>query len=68
MPGLDRTGPEGRGPMTGKGMGYCTNFNPKSWFGRGRGGRRGRRGGGRRFFRRLFGFGRGQFFGRNIEE
>ena len=23
MPGLDRTGPRGMGPMTGRGMGFC---------------------------------------------
>jgi hypothetical protein len=23
MPGFDGTGPRGRGPMTGRGMGYC---------------------------------------------
>jgi hypothetical protein len=23
MPGFDGTGPQGRGPMTGKGMGFC---------------------------------------------
>jgi len=23
MPGFDRTGPRGEGPMTGRGMGYC---------------------------------------------
>jgi hypothetical protein len=23
MPGLDRTGPQGAGPMTGRGMGFC---------------------------------------------
>ena len=26
MPGFDRTGPEGLGPMTGRGMGRCTNY------------------------------------------
>ncbi len=25
MPGRDNTGPLGRGPMTGRGMGYCAN-------------------------------------------
>ena len=36
MPGFDRTGPRGMGPMTGWGMGYCaqpippfTNLNPQ---------------------------------------
>ena len=26
MPGFDRTGPEGQGPMSGRKMGRCTNF------------------------------------------
>lgn len=26
MPGLDKTGPFGEGPMTGRRMGRCTNF------------------------------------------
>ena len=26
MPGGDRTGPLGMGPMTGRGLGYCTGF------------------------------------------
>jgi hypothetical protein len=26
MPGLDQTGPEGRGAMTGRRMGRCTNY------------------------------------------
>ena len=43
MPGYDRTGPMGQGPMTGRGMGSC----PKG-FGRGPGYRRG--------FGRGFGF------------
>ena len=29
MPGLDGTGPQGMGPMTGRGTGYCTGYvNP----------------------------------------
>lgn len=45
MPGGDRTGPLGRGPMTGRGAGYCAGYavqgfmNPVS--GRGYGGGRG---------------------------
>jgi hypothetical protein len=41
MPGGDRTGPLGYGPMTGRGAGYCAGYvtpgygNPA--FGRGRG-------------------------------
>jgi len=27
MPGMDGTGPMGIGPMTGKGLGICTNTN-----------------------------------------
>ncbi len=26
MPGFDKTGPTGQGPMTGRRMGKCTNF------------------------------------------
>ena len=50
MPGGDGTGPEGLGPMTGRGLGYCTGYNRpgyasprfgRGWFGRGRGWGRG---------------------------
>ena len=34
MPARDGTGPEGKGPMTGRGMGTC---NPKTPRGRGQG-------------------------------
>ena len=57
MPRGDRTGPDGIGPMTGRGAGYCAGFNmpgfrnPGPRFGRGFG-----RGMGRVFGR---GFGRG---------
>jgi len=27
MPGGDQTGPLGQGPMTGRGLGYCTGYN-----------------------------------------
>lgn len=46
MPGGDGTGPLGSGPMTGRGLGYCSGYtrpgyiNPRfgrGWFGRGRG-------------------------------
>ena len=47
MPGGDRTGPEGRGPMTGRALGYCGGYNSPGFtkgmprggrgFGRGRG-------------------------------
>jgi len=42
MPGGDRTGPLGMGPMTGRGMGYCAGYGMPgySWpgYGAGRGG------------------------------
>ena len=47
MPGQDRTGPEGQGPMTGRKMGLCNNDkddpSTENTFGRGfgRGCRRG---------------------------
>ena len=55
MPGGDRTGPMGTGPMTGRGAGYCAGFQtagyanpmPGRGFTRGRGGRGFRRGFGR---------------------
>ena len=51
MPGGDRTGPAGSGPMTGRGAGFCAGYptpgymNPVGGrgFGRGRGGGWGRR-------------------------
>ncbi len=51
MPGGDRTGPAGMGPMTGRGAGYCAGYPAPGYanagfgwgFGRGRGGGRGRR-------------------------
>ena len=50
MPGGDRTGPAGMGPMTGRAAGYCAGypipgcgFGGFGAFGRGRGGGRGRR-------------------------
>ena len=59
MPGGDRTGPEGRGPMTGRRLGYC-NTDSEPWFQSGRGfGRRRGAGFGR-------GFGRGQGYGRIV--
>ncbi len=56
MPGGDKSGPRGSGPMTGRGLGYCTgNRGPgfSNWA-RGMGYRLGMRfrgGGGRRFNR-----------------
>lgn len=52
MPGGDGTGPAGMGPMTGRAAGYCAGYpvpgfmNPipgRTYWGRGRGGGRGRR-------------------------
>ena len=47
MPGFDRTGPQGRGPLTGRGMGPCGAGSPGGYgrgygrgFGRGYGFRR----------------------------
>lgn len=34
MPGFDRTGPFGWGPMTGRGMGYCGGGRGSRCFGR----------------------------------
>lgn len=60
MPGGDRTGPWGAGPMTGRGAGFCAGYDVPGYmnpaygrgFGRGRGWGRG------------FGRGRGMGFGR----
>ncbi len=35
MPNFDGTGPEGRGPMTGRGMGNCAEARPRRFFRRG---------------------------------
>jgi len=65
MPGGDRTGPAGLGPMTGRAAGYCAGYsvpgymNPvpgRGFFGRGKGRGWFGRGGGR-------GLGRGYFAG-----
>jgi hypothetical protein len=66
MPGFDRTGPLGMGPMTGgrrgfynpAAMGYCFPFFSGAGFGRGMGLGRGFRGGMGRMFRGA-GFGKG---------
>ena len=42
MPGFDGTGPNGQGPMTGRGMGNCAGFAPGFRRGFGRGFGRGR--------------------------
>lgn len=64
MPGRDRRGPEGEGPMTGRGLGNCSG-NDKVLTEeeqlRGRGQRRGLFG---RGLGRGFGGGRGRGFGR----
>ncbi len=58
MPGGDRTGPMGMGPMTGRAEGYCAGFgmpgfmNPATGWGRG--------------FGRGFGRGWGRGFGRMV--
>ncbi|MEA3349104.1 MAG: DUF5320 domain-containing protein [Chloroflexota bacterium] len=58
MPFGDRTGPQGQGPMTGRGAGYCSGVNaPGFATAPGRGFGRGGAGFGR-------GFGRGAGFGR----
>jgi len=58
MPGFDRTGPEGRGSMTGRGAGYCAGNETPRFANRGYGYGRGR--GGMRRLGRGFGFGRGR--------
>ena len=60
MPGGDRTGPMGRGPMTGRATGFCAGNTTPGYtyprygqgFGRGRGIGRGFGGPGRRFWYR----------------
>ena len=62
MPFGDRTGPEGRGPMTGRGAGYCSDANAPgnvAAYGTGRGFGRGFGRGARFGFGRGFGRGRG---------
>jgi hypothetical protein len=59
MPGFDRRGPAGMGPMTGWGRGRCTQYGSRGgrqpfgpWFGRG--------GAGRAWRQRHWGYGRPQ--------
>ncbi len=60
MPGFDRTGPWGSGPMTGGRRGLCASRSTGgNWFGRGRGSGRGMGSG------RGRGFGMGRGFGRS---
>ena len=47
MPRGDRTGPNGMGPRTGRGLGYCTGDQGPGFTSFGFGGGWGRRGGGR---------------------
>jgi hypothetical protein len=50
MPNFDRSGPNGQGPMTGRGAGYCAgNEQPAPRWGRGLGRFFGNRGFGRNF-------------------
>ncbi|MHC1624620.1 MAG: DUF5320 domain-containing protein [Methermicoccaceae archaeon] len=65
MPGGDRTGPYGAGPMTGRGLGYCAGFNAPGYTrGVGRGAGRGYGGYGRgRGFGRGYGYGHGAGYG-----
>ena len=58
MPGFDRTGPEGRGSMTGRGAGYCAGNETPRFTNRGFGYGRGR--GVMRGLGRGFGFGWGR--------
>lgn len=62
MPSGDRTGPEGTGSRTGRGLGYCNGYNSPGYT---RGTPRGRGGFGRGYNRGLGrGFGRGLGRGR----
>ena len=66
MPGGDRRGPAGMGPMTGRAAGYCAGYDTPGFANPGPGGRGFGRGfgGGRGFGRgRGFGWGRGAFYG-----
>ena len=54
MPGGDRTGPMGMGPMTGRGAGYCAGFAAPGFASGGRGGFFGRGRGGGRGWRNMF--------------
>lgn len=52
MPGGDRSGPMGRGPMTGRGAGFCSGSGVAGFMNRGGGG--GGRGRGGRGWRNMF--------------
>lgn len=55
MPGGDNTGPQGQGPMSGRGAGWCAGSGMSGYTNRFRGS----------FFGRGFGFGGGRGFGMN---
>ena len=57
MPGGNRTGPAGMGPMTGRGAGFCAGFGAPGYA---------NPVGGRGFFGRGRGMGRGRGFGRGF--
>ena len=59
MPRGDRTGPDGMGPMTGRGLGYCADYSSPGFT---RGVPRGGAGYGRGYGRG-YGLGRGRGFG-----
>lgn len=59
MPGGDRTGPMGMGPMTGRGMGLCAGYPAPAYMHPGSGYGMGRGMGWGRGMRRSFGYGRG---------
>ena len=61
MPGRDRTGPSGFGPMTGRRMGFCADNSNLNYSNRGFGYGRGDRGG--LGFGGGFGYGRGYGLG-----
>ena len=67
MPGLNKTGPQGQGPMTGRQMGNCTGARPVAFYGRGMGRVTHGFGRGRGFRNRSFamGIGRGFRFNQN---
>ena len=55
MPAGNRTGPQGMGPRTGRGAGYCTGYNGPGFVNQGFGGGFGRGFGRGMFGRRAFG-------------
>lgn len=65
MPGGDRTGPIGAGPMTGRGAGYCAGFDLPGFANNVPAGRGQARGRGFAFYRKGMGLGRarGRGFG-----